>query len=177
MNTKKFIKNYVSQNGAARVMVNGSYLRPDELCEGAVQVSDFPVDIYVVNDTGADVNIAREADAVLISSVNPINDDPNEHPIKTLSDLGFSFAGLSDKLFAFTKNGLPHEAAPVVPESDPESSVPEPVVNTTIPPAPDVPLSISGGEEEPEEEVDEEVDDDVEDDVDEDDSTNKGMVW
>ncbi len=147
-----FLAEYVGQNGSANVIVNGDYVDLD--VDGVKQVNNLPADVYIVVDTGIDAQIAANVDAVLVASKDALNKDPAHYPKQAVarSNSSLMAAELSDNLFAFTKNGLPHD---------------EPVVNTTIPPAPDVPLSISGTEED----VDEDVD------VDEDDSTNEGMVW
>lgn len=150
---KAFLEQYVGQNGSADVIVNGDYVDLD--IDGVKQVNNLPADVYIVVDTGVDAQVAASVDAVLVSSKDPLNKDPAHFPKEIVCRANSSLmaAELSDTLFAFTKNGLPHD---------------EPVVNTTIPPAPtvpDVPLSISG----------EEVEDDSEEG--EDDSTSEGMVW
>ena len=158
---KDFLEAYVSQNGSARVLVNGDYV--DTGVAGVKEVNDAPVDVYVVKDTGIDTDIAKDADAVLYVSDNKISVRSNTFPNNVLNATHMA-ANLTDKLMAFTKSGLPH--APASETTTPEPPVEEPV-NTTIPPAPEpLPFSVSGSDESVEEEG--EVDDS---------DDSEGMVW
>ena len=75
---KDFLEAYVSQNGSARVLVNGDYV--DTGVAGVEEVNDAPVDVYVVKDTGIDTDIAKDADAVLYVSDNKISVRSNTFP-------------------------------------------------------------------------------------------------
>ena len=164
-----FLEDYVSQNGDARVIINGDYV---ELPDGATQVNSLPADVYLVINTGIDTSIVPSVDAVVVSSDDGLSADDAQYPKSNVRRANQSLmcAELSDTVFAFTTNGLPHEVEEEVEEV-------EEVVNTTLPPPPDegVSFSITGGEAED----DEAEDDEAEDDESEDDDKNdvSGMVW
>ncbi len=146
---KAFLEGYVGQNGSVDVIVNGDYVDLD--VDGVKQVNDLPADVYIVVDTGVDAQVAASVDAVLVSSKDPLNKDPAHFPKEVVcrANRSLTTVELSDTLFAF----IQHE---------------EPVVNTTIPPAPvtpDVPLSISGEEVEDSSEESEDI------------PPSEGMVW
>tara|TARA_Y100001938_G_scaffold118115_1_gene163146 strand:+ start:625 stop:1218 length:594 start_codon:yes stop_codon:yes gene_type:complete len=193
---QQFLEQYVAQNGSARVIVDGGHVDLD--VDGVEQVTSLPADVYAVVDTGINERLASEVDAIVISSKDPMTSDEKQFPKANVNALekGFMVAELSETLFAFTKNGLPH-GSHVDPEPMSTTTPPPPEpIGTTIPPPPDegVPFSITGGEPVEEEDVDEDVEDEVEDDEVEDDEVEddedseeddedseddevSGMVW
>ena len=168
---KEFLEAYVEQHGSASVLVIGDYVDID--VPGVKQLLDLPADVYVVSNTGIDLDIVESVDNVVYTQSGTIVNKSNHPPANAMGKMQHKRADLSSNVVAYTKNGLPCGTTTTPePPQVPETTTPEPL-NTTIPPqTPDegVPFSITGGSDDVVEEVDDEGEEDDNNDV-------SGMVW